>query len=81
MSGGRHGAVGVMTMKDTNSYLAMIDTFIHGEPVRMPRAEWERDFSSYAIRLLVGRLLFGDRQAVAFAERRLRSHRVSGGRD
>ena len=45
----------------------VIDTFIHGTPVRMPRDEWERDYSPRAVRLRVGRLLFGEDRADAFA--------------
>ena len=54
-------------MTETNSLPAMVDTFIHGVPVRMQREEWERDYSPRAIRLRVGRLLFGEDRADAFA--------------
>ena len=56
-----------MTVAKTESLPAMKDTFIHGAPVRMTYDEWERDYSPRAVRLRVGRLLFGEDGADAFA--------------
>jgi hypothetical protein len=56
-----------VTTGDNVSAVGMVDTFIHGVPVRMQRDEWERDYSPRAVRLRVGRLLFGAERAEAFA--------------
>ena len=54
-------------MTKTESLPAIVDTFIHGALVRMPYDEWKRDYNPRAVRLRVGRLLFGEDSAKAFA--------------
>jgi hypothetical protein len=56
-----------VTTGDNVDAVDMVDTFIFGKPVRMPRDEWERDYSPRAVRLRVGRLLFGAERAEEFA--------------
>ena len=48
-----------VTTGSDHDAVAMVDTIKFGKWVQMPRDVWERDHSPQAVRLRVGRLLFG----------------------